>query len=148
MNTKFLASTRTYDCETTNIEEEEFDTYDEAYQWLKKQNETYSIDEFLITEFVKINRFKFKKENSHGYNWKCDCCMERFTSDEVVLLNSDNIVQDEEHGGSGDIDSVLCNECYEELYGVNTDSNKNYSNSFSSEECPVKSGLEKIWNEK
>jgi len=53
-------------------------------------------------------------EGKFCYGYTCSNCKEsNLSRDEVVLLNGDNVVYDEEHGGSGDIDRVLCNVCYE-----------------------------------
>lgn len=47
--------------------------------------------------------------------WICDKCKEDFgCRDEIVFLCGVIIVEDEEHGGSGDIDHVFCSNCYEE----------------------------------
>lgn len=46
--------------------------------------------------------------------YKCNRCGEVFHyKDEVVFLNGDNVVLDEEDGGSGDIDEVICLTCYD-----------------------------------
>lgn len=45
----------------------------------------------------------------------CDKCKEEFYfREEVTFLCGDVEVEDEDHGGSGDIDRVLCNSCYED----------------------------------
>ena len=49
--------------------------------------------------------------------WKCEKCGEKFNYyDEVVFLCDGIVVDDEEHGGSGDIDETLCQCCYEDKY--------------------------------
>ena len=54
---------------------------------------------------------------SFCYGYTCSHCKETNLSyDEIIMLNGDNVVQDEEHGGSGDIDQILCYECYDKLY--------------------------------
>lgn len=56
-------------------------------------------------------------ESRFCYGYTCIECKEtNFSKDEVVFLNGNNIIEDEEHGGSGDIDRILCNECYDKLY--------------------------------
>ncbi|MGU8679045.1 hypothetical protein ACV3Q3_12875 [Clostridium perfringens] len=47
--------------------------------------------------------------------YKCDKCKENFHREEVVFLCGDVECLNEEEGGSGDIDKVLCWECYEEV---------------------------------
>lgn len=49
-------------------------------------------------------------------SWKCEKCGEEFNYDEIILLCGDIIVEDEEHGGSGDIDRALCGCCYDEEF--------------------------------
>lgn len=48
-------------------------------------------------------------------SYLCDRCKEVFHfNDEVVFLCGESIVEEEENGGSGDIDTILCKVCYEE----------------------------------
>lgn len=48
--------------------------------------------------------------------WECDKCKEVFYNRaEIVFLCGGVEVEDEEHGGSGDIDKILCNICYDEI---------------------------------
>lgn len=46
------------------------------------------------------------------------CCSKCHTTnlsyDEVNFFCGENLVHDEEHGGSGDIDTIVCNVCQEE----------------------------------
>lgn len=45
--------------------------------------------------------------------YRCDCCQEVFRyAEEVVFLNGDNEVLIEEDGDDGDIDTILCLNCY------------------------------------
>lgn len=48
--------------------------------------------------------------------WECNKCHETFHYyNEIVLLLNGEQVENEEHGGSGDYDTVICLECYEEV---------------------------------
>lgn len=47
-------------------------------------------------------------------SWICDRCKDEFYNrEEVVFLCGEVEVLDEENGGSGDIDVILCYTCYE-----------------------------------
>ncbi|XZH79440.1 hypothetical protein ACSW8S_16360 (plasmid) [Clostridium perfringens] len=46
--------------------------------------------------------------------WECEKCKDKFLREEVTLFCGDEEVLSEEEGGSGDIDKVLCNICYED----------------------------------
>ncbi|MGM8331786.1 hypothetical protein [Clostridium perfringens] len=46
--------------------------------------------------------------------YKCDKCKENFHREEVVFLCGNVECLNEEEGGSGDVDRVLCWKCYEE----------------------------------
>ena len=49
--------------------------------------------------------------------WKCEKCGEEFDYiDDMVFLCDGIVVDDEEHGGSGDIDEILCQCCYVDKY--------------------------------
>lgn len=50
--------------------------------------------------------------------YKCDVCKEEFDREDVILLCGDIECLTEEEGGSGDIDKILCWECYEDKNNI------------------------------
>lgn len=57
-------------------------------------------------------------------SYTCDICKEDFYRDEVILLCGDLEVEDEDNGGSGDIDGIFCTECEERLDSILKADNK------------------------
>ena len=45
----------------------------------------------------------------------CECKEELYYRDEVIFLCGDNEVEDEEHSGSGDIDTIICTTCFHKI---------------------------------
>ncbi|MGL5329897.1 MAG: hypothetical protein ACRDD7_11550 [Peptostreptococcaceae bacterium] len=77
--------------------------------------------------------------------YQCTKCKETFNyRDEVAFLCGENEVQDEEHGGSGDIDEVLCVACYgdievETIKSILSDSWKKFVEDLNNNMCIAKS---------